>query len=125
MKTILIFNRQISATNPIGPTLRSFYGISFIAAYSICLRFGLKYNAKFLELSASDLFYFNEIISRFFIPDYQLIRLVVENINYKIRNGSYQGFCISNGLPSRGQRSKTNGKTAIRKLPISFIQSIR
>lgn len=125
MKIILVFNRQIPLANKIGPTLRSFYGISFIAAYSICLRFGLKYNSKFLDLSASDVFYFTEVISNFFKPDYQLIRFSVDNINYKIRNGSYQGFCILNGLPSRGQRSKTNGKTAMRKLPITFVQSIR
>lgn len=125
MKTLLIFNKQVPLTNMIGPTLRSFYGISFIAAYSICRRFGLKYNSKFLELSSADTFYLNEVISKFFVPDYQLIRFCVDNINHKIRNGSYQGFCILNGLPSRGQRSKTNGKTAIRKLPIAFIQSIR
>jgi small subunit ribosomal protein S13 len=125
MKTILIFNRQISLSNFIGPTLRSFYGISFMAANSICIRFGLRYNSKFSDLSNSDTFYLSEIVSKFFPPDYQIIRSTVDNINYKIRNGSYQGFCLINGLPSRGQRSKTNGKTAIRKLPLTFTQSIR
>lgn len=125
MKTILVFNRQIITSNLIGPTFRSFYGISFIAAKILCLRFGLKYRAKFSDLQFSDLFFLTEIINTFFRPDYYLIRSTVENINYKIRNGSYQGFCILNGLPSRGQRSKTNGKTAMRRLPMEFSQSIR
>ena len=125
MKTLIIFNRQISNSNLLGPTFRSFYGISFSASFSLCIRFGLKYRSKFSQLLPVDRFYLSEILSKFFTPDYKLIRIVVDNTNYKIRNGSYQGFCILNGLPSRGQRSKTNGKTAIRRLPVKFIESIR
>lgn len=125
MKNLLVFNRQISSSNIIGPTFRAFYGISFIASFSICMRFGLKYRSKFSDLLPIDVFYLTEILSVSFHPAYRLIRIAVDNINYKIRNGSYQGFCMLNGLPSRGQRSKTNGKTALRRLPIEFTQSIR
>jgi len=36
------------------------------------------------------------------------------NIQSLINNSSYRGFCHKNGLPVRGQRTKTNGNTQFR-----------
>lgn len=122
---LLIFNRQIPVTSKIGPAFRSFYGISFFSSLTVCKRLGINYTARFSDLRESEIFFLNESIYHFFKPDYILVRNVAENINFKIKNGSYKGFCMAHGLPSRGQRSKTNGMTAKRLLPLQFVKSIR
>jgi len=111
-----LFRKNLSISFLFGPTFKSFYGISFKRARFFCKKLGTPYRVRYRHVSKSFQFYFNRSFSRFFCPNPVLERLYAQSISAKIRNGSYQGFCISNGLPSRGQRSKNNGKTAARAI---------
>lgn len=114
MITIKFIGRSLTGSERIGPFLRSIFGIGFVSSYKVCKHAGLSYNARMDHISTSKLVY---IESNFVdtILDQDLRRQVQNRIADRIRIGGYRGFRISLGLPSRGQRTKTNAKTCKRK----------
>lgn len=119
---IKLFGKHLPINFRIGRTLKSFYGISFKRSNFYCRKLGISYNKFYRQIPSPNKFFFSKI----FAPSAKLNpfiqRSYARNLNFKIRNGSYHGFCLVNNLPSRGQRSKTNGKTAFRGLIKSFLQ---
>lgn len=115
-----LFRKNLSLNFLFGPTFKSFYGISSKRSRFFCKKLGTPYRTRFKQTPKSFKFYFSRSFSKFFRPSPIRERLYAQSISFKIRNGSYQGFCINNNLPSRGQRSKNNGKTAAR----SFLKDL-
>ena len=111
-----LFRKNLSISFLFGPTFKSFYGVSPKRARLFCKKLGVPYRVRYRHVPKSFQFYFDRYFSKSFAPNPILERLYAQSISAKIRNGSYQGFCINNGLPSRGQRSKNNGKTASKTL---------
>jgi ribosomal protein S13 len=111
-----LFNKHISDSFRFGPTFKSFYGISIHRSKFFCKKIGVPYTSNFITVPfPSQLFFSKIFIKKFFLNPFAE-RTYVRNISFKIRSGSYHGFCIANNIPSRGQRSKTNGRTAQRAL---------
>lgn len=111
-----LFQKHIPNTFKFGPTFKTFYGISSSRSIFFCKKIGVPYTAFYLKVpEPAQLFFSKTFIKRFFLNPFAQ-RSYTRNISFKIRSGSYPGFCISNNIPSRGQRSKTNGKTAQRGL---------
>lgn len=110
---IYIFETEILNNKPIQYSLRKIYGLGKFQATLVCKKLGFSKNLKTSDLT-------NE----------QTINLVklVENSNFKITNElkKLQIFILKNlieiksqkglrrlrGLPVRGQRTHTNGRTA-------------
>lgn len=122
---INIFKKQFAPNRTLGKTLITFYGISYMRAFSYCSRIGFPYNSLIKKLPISALYYVRKTLNKNFLPNPFIQRKISENLSFKIRNGSYSGFCFSNNLPSRGQRSKNNGKTAKRGLTNSFLNKFK
>lgn len=55
-----------------------------------------------------------KFIKKFFVFDRFLKRKSDAHIDFYVKYGYYRGFCLQNGLPARGQRTKSNGETARR-----------
>lgn len=76
----------------------------------ICRQLGLSYAARIEELSESKIRYIEiSFVKKDLGLDLQ--RKVQTKLADKIRLGGYSGLRLSQGLPSHGQRTKTNAQT--------------
>lgn len=103
-------NRSISQNDKIGRFLSTTCGISKTAAIRICRQLGFFYSDAFSSIPLSKLNYLETYLSSL-VLGLDLQRLVQNRITDKIRQGGYNGLRISQNLPSRGQRTKTNAQT--------------
>ena len=92
-------------------SLRSIYGIGATQAVDVCHKAGILDNPKVRDLSDSQLAQIREVIDREKVVEGDLRREVNMNIRRLIDIGSYRGLRHRRGLPVRGQRTKTNGRT--------------
>lgn len=53
-----------------------------------------------------------KFIKKFYIYDRFLRRKYDAYVDFYVKFGHYRGFCLQNGLPVRGQRTKSNGSTS-------------
>ncbi len=91
--------------------LRSIYGIGPHQAKDVCTRANVTDNPKVRDLSDTELNRIREVIDREKVVEGDLRREVNLNIRRLMDIGSYRGLRHRRGLPSRGQRTKTNGRT--------------
>ena len=80
----------------------------------ICRQLGVSYTASIGEVPSTK----REYIENYFRSKplgIDLQRRVQNKVSDKIRFGGYSGLRLSQGLPSRGQRSKTNAQTSKKK----------
>jgi small subunit ribosomal protein S13 len=108
--TITFINRSVSTSQKIGKFLTTIYGISRYTAIRLCRHLGISYSMPLSDLTFSKKDYIETYFS-FRSTGLDLQRLVQNNIANKVRFGGYTGLRISQNLPSRGQRSKTNAQT--------------
>lgn len=87
------------------------YGIGRSRALEICDICGLDPLARVGELTDEDLNRVREMIDRDYRVEGDLRREVQANIRRLIEIGSYRGRRHRQGLPVRGQRTKTNART--------------
>lgn len=93
--------------------LTSIYGIGIKKALLICKSIKIDPYNRISELSTEDI---NKIINFIkennFIIEGDLKKYIKENIKNLISNGTYRGKRHCKNLPVRGQRTKSNRKTA-------------
>jgi small subunit ribosomal protein S13 len=104
----------------VGTILSKVYGISRCTSIRICRQMGISFALRLAQIPFAKKLHI-EAYFRNKVIDQSLKRIVRNNINNKIRSGSYKGLRISQHLPARGQRSKTNAQTS-KKLKISKIK---
>lgn len=92
-------------------SLRSIYGIGPHQAKDIVDKAGIMDNPRVRELDESDLTRIREIVDREKIVEGDLRREVDMNIRRLMDVGTYRGLRHRRGLPSRGQRTRTNART--------------
>ena len=92
-------------------SLRSIYGIGPYQAKDIVDKAGIVGNPRVRELDEGDLTRIREIVDREKIVEGDLRREVDMNIRRLIDIGTYRGLRHRRGLPSRGQRTRTNART--------------
>ena len=92
-------------------SLRSIYGIGPHQAKDIVDKAGIMGNPRVRELDEADLTRIREIVDREKIVEGDLRREVDMNIRRLMDVGAYRGLRHRRGLPSRGQRTRTNART--------------
>ena len=92
-------------------SLRSIYGIGPYQAKDIVEKAGIVGNPRVRELDEGDLTRIREIVDREKIVEGDLRREVDMNIRRLMDVGTYRGLRHRRGLPSRGQRTRTNART--------------
>ena len=90
--------------------LTSIYGIGRTTAQKICDAAGIAYATKIKDLSDADLEKIRDEIGRLTIEG-DLRRETSINIKRLMDLGCYRGMRHRRGLPTRGQRTKTNART--------------
>ena len=92
-------------------SLRSIYGLGATQAVDVCQKSGILDNPKVRDLSDAQLARIREVIDREKMVEGDLRREVNMNIRRLIDIGSYRGLRHRRGLPVRGQRTTTHGRT--------------
>ena len=92
-------------------SLRRIYGIGPLISQQIAQKAGIEGNPRVQELTEEQLTRIREIVDKEYMVEGDLRREVNGNIRRLIDIGSYRGHRHRNGLPLRGQRTKTNART--------------
>ena len=91
-------------------SLRGIYGIGPSQARDIVQKAGIEGNPRVRELSEPELSRVREIIDREKTVEGDLRREINSNIRRLMDIGSYRGMRHRRGLPTRGQRTRTNAR---------------
>ena len=101
-------------------SLTSIYGIGRTMALDVINQAGIIDNPRVRDLSDEDLNRMREIIDKGRMVEGDLRREVNQNIRRLIDIGCYRGTRHRRGLPTRGQRTKTNARAKRgRKMAVS------
>ena len=92
-------------------SLRRIYGIGPLISQQIAQKAGIEGNPRVQELTEEQLTRIREIVDKEYMVEGDLRREVNGNIRRLIDIGSYRGHRHRNGLPLRGQRTKTHART--------------
>ena len=94
---------------PIGLTY--IHGIGRSKALEICNRTGIPLERRVHEMTDEEILRVRELIDREYTVEGDLRREVAMNIKRLMDLGCYRGLRHRRGLPVRGQRTHTNGRT--------------
>lgn len=86
------------------------HGIGLKISQNIITEAKLNPNTRAKDLTASDITQLQKILDRYPVEG-DLRKVIRENLQRLKRIGSYRGLRHSVGLPSRGQRTRTNART--------------
>jgi len=92
-------------------SLRRIYGIGPTRALEIVGRARVEGNPRVAELSDEQLNRVRELVDKEYTVEGDLRRELNDNIRRLIDIGTYRGTRHRKGLPSRGQRTRTNART--------------
>jgi small subunit ribosomal protein S13 len=109
-----LLGRVVSKTDKFGPFLVRIFGIGVTSAKILCFASGLPYNQLIAYSPSHKIFFLENLVNSNYQREFELKRLVSSNLYFKYANGSFPGLRLHQGLPSRGQRSKTNSRTSKR-----------
>jgi len=95
----------------IGISLQYIYGIGPSLSQKILTQTGINPDTKTEDLTEEEVNRLREVIDREYRVEGELRKAVDLNIKRLIEIGSYRGSRHRHGLPSRGQRTRTNART--------------
>jgi small subunit ribosomal protein S13 len=117
-------NRKINETSPLKQTLTCVFGVGPSSAESFCKKVGIKSTLKFSKLTSKQVSFLSDVLTKDKnnLIQEELSRGLYENVARLTQIRSYRGIRHKKGLPLRGQRTRTNSKTAKRhnKVQIRF-----
>ncbi|HBN07839.1 MAG TPA: 30S ribosomal protein S13 [Cyanobacteria bacterium UBA8530] len=87
------------------------FGIGLKTSQTICAKSGVNPDTRVKALTEEEIARIREEIDRNHQVEGDLRRSVAMNIKRLIEIGCYRGIRHRRGLPTRGQRTKTNGRT--------------
>jgi small subunit ribosomal protein S13 len=87
------------------------YGIGRSQAVKILTSAGVNFDVKVRELNDDEINHIRKVIEENYRVEGDLRKEVTMNIKRLMEIGSYRGLRHRRGLPVRGQRTKTNGRT--------------
>ncbi len=87
------------------------YGIGWAISREILAKTGINPDTRVRDLTEEEIAKLRETIDRDYKVEGDLQREVQLNIKRLIEIGSYRGLRHRRGLPTRGQRTKTNART--------------
>lgn len=88
------------------------YGIGLTSSQKILAETGIDPNTRVRDLTETEITKLREAMDRGYKVEGDLRREEAQNIKRLVDIGSYRGLRHRRGLPLRGQRTKTNARTA-------------
>jgi len=94
--------------------LSHIFGVGPFIANQMCDKLGFSQNLRVEDLQSHHFEKMSTILKHSYYADSELKRLIQNDIKRLITCGSYRGERHHTGMPVRGQRTRSNGKTAKR-----------
>jgi small subunit ribosomal protein S13 len=88
------------------------YGIGLTSSQKILAETGINPDTRVRDLTETEITQLREAIDRGYKVEGDLRREEAQNVKRLVDIGSYRGLRHRRGLPVRGQRTKTNARTA-------------
>ena len=109
---IYIYNTNLSDKKKLRSALCDIHGVGGMKAQYFCDLIGVSGNIKINQLSVFDLEKLSQALHQNQVIGLEVRRKMRENRQRLVAIGSYRGFRFVEGLPSRGQRTHGNAKSA-------------
>lgn len=111
-----LLNNKVSEKSTIKQALTRVFGVGPFLADSFCKKVGISPTLKLEKVSTKQLSFLTDTIikDKVHLKQEELSRYLYENIVRLAQVRSYRGVRRKKGLPLRGQRTRTNFKTAKR-----------
>ena len=115
---LIIFGLNMAPNKKVVFALTSLYGIGLARSKQICAFLGLTPELKIKDLTDRQQFAIAKRVKDAFIIEGNLEEQIKLDLNHHQTNGSQRGYRLRNGLPVRGQRTHSNGKTSRKRLSV-------
>ena len=114
---IYLFEVELSENQTVYRALTKIFGLGKSRTSSICKKLGFSRNYKVKNLTLKQVSSLrNSLESCDFVFSSDLQKAKSLNLQRLISIRSYRGLRLRQGLPARGQRTHTNGRTAKKRL---------
>jgi small subunit ribosomal protein S13 len=114
--SFIIFGIKLPAKKKIAYALPLLYGIGLFRGQQICRSLGLSPQLEIKDLTSAQKFAIAKKLKEEYIIEGNLEEEIKKDLQRVKQNGSRRGYRLRNGLPTRGQRTHSNGKTARRRI---------
>lgn len=109
---VYLQNTNLNNKKKVEVALTSIYGIGLKVAEDICTKLGIGNSVRIKQLTNTQLEKLTNILSQSKSIGLELKQQKRKNIQRLVKIASYRGFRHTEGLPSRGQRTHGNARTA-------------
>jgi len=110
--TLVIFGKVLLEKKKIIYALKIIYGISNYRANQICRDLGFPPELLIADLTAEQQVTLVKKIKNEYLVESNLLEQIKQDIKVYYNNGSQHGYRLRTGLPTRGQRTHSNGKSS-------------
>jgi small subunit ribosomal protein S13 len=109
-----IVHTYLPPTLAVRKGLTSFFGIGKFRAHHMCDQLGLHEGMRVGDLSPTHISILTRMITHSYFTESELRRAISDDVKRLIAIASYRGFRHVQRLPLRGQRTRTNSRSARR-----------
>jgi small subunit ribosomal protein S13 len=113
--SFVIFGVKLPRKKKVAHALSLLYGIGVFRAKEICKSLGLPPQLQVEDLTSSQQFSMAKKLKEEYRIEGNLEEQLKKDFQRIQQNGSRRGYRLRNGLPTRGQRTHANAKTARRR----------
>jgi small subunit ribosomal protein S13 len=109
---MFLLKTELNSSKKIKTELKKIYGLNSFLINKLCKDLGFNSSSSLKELKTSHVaFIQNWVISNNIVINDDLKKIIFDNKKKLISLKCYKGFRHEEGLPTRGQRTRTNAKT--------------
>lgn len=108
----LINNKKVFLSDLLINFLFKFYGLNWFQINYIIKLFGFSQNIRIKNIPIRYFLFLTNILQNIFQLEKILFKNYKAKLQFKKNLGTYKGIRLKYGLPTRGQRTKSNAKTA-------------
>ena len=111
---LVLYGRPLPPNKTVLHALPLLFGLGLSRSHEICRTLGLPPTLRVIELTASQEAALAQLLKHRYTVAGKLEEQQKADIQRYRSNGSQRGYRLRTGLPVRGQRTHSNGKTARR-----------
>jgi len=112
---VFLFQKKLEEKKLVRRELVKIYGLNSFLSNQICDQLGFHQNLRVCDLSLDQKDKLERIVTYYYVTESDLKKQVEKSFQRFLEIGCYKGFRVTQRLPVRGQRTRTNAKTAKKK----------
>jgi len=110
--SIRVLGADLQANKKLPYALTRIYGIGIYTGFEVCKLTGIDPNLRVSQLTGQDALNLTKVISERYVTQDELKREELASRRRLVQLRTRRGIRLQNGLPVRGQRTRSNAATA-------------